>query len=80
MDTKNKHEDGRQKLPSNFGDTVMEFAKISSDAYHNGVLQGEIKALEEARTEIQRKLNDAQARYDKTQVGAILKKVKDGQP
>ena len=80
MDTKNKHEDGRPKLPNSFGDTVMEFAKISSDAYHNGVLQGEIKALEEARTEIQRKLNDAQARYDKTQVGAILKKVKDGQP
>jgi len=78
MDTKNKHEDGRQKLPSNFGDTVMEFAKISSDAYHNGVLQGEIKALEEARTAIQIKLNDAQARYDKTEVGAILKKVRDG--
>ena len=78
MDTKNKHEDGRPKLPNSFGDTVMEFAKISSDAYHNGVLQGEIKALEEARTEIQRKLNDAQARYDKTQVGAILKKVKNG--
>ena len=80
MDTKNKHEDGLPKLPNSFGDTVMEFAKISSDAYHNGVLQGEIKALEEARTEIQRKLNDAQAGYDKTQVGAILKKVKDGQP
>ena len=79
MDTKNKHEDGRQKLPSNFGDTVMEFAKISSDAYHNGVLQGEIKALEEARTAIQIKLNDAQARYDKTKDGAILKKVRDGQ-
>ena len=74
MDTK----DTTKKLPDSFADTVMEFAKISSDAYHNGVLQGEIKALEEARTEIQRKLNDAQARYDKTQVGAILKKVKDG--
>jgi len=74
MDTKNT----TKKLPNSFGDTVMEFAKISSDAYHNGVLQGEIKALEEARTEIQRKLNDAQARYDKTQVGAILKKVRDG--
>ena len=74
MDTK----DTTKKLPDSFGDTVMEFAKISSDAYHNGVLQGEIKALEEARTEIQRKLNDAQARYDKTQVGAILKKVRDG--
>tara|TARA_Y100000310_G_C20488420_1_gene717955 strand:- start:25 stop:249 length:225 start_codon:yes stop_codon:yes gene_type:complete len=74
MDTKNT----TKKLPNSFGDTVMEFAKISSDAYHNGVLQGEIKALEEARTEIQRKLNDAQARYDKTQVGAILKKARDG--
>ena len=80
MDTKDTTEKlAIKKLPDSFGDTVMEFAKISSDAYHNGVLQGEIKALEEARTEIQRKLNDAQARYDKTQVGAILKKVKDGQ-
>jgi len=75
MDTK----DTNKKLPSNFGDTVMEFAKISTDAYHDGILQGEIKALEEARTAIQIKLNDAHARYDKTKVGAILKKVKDGQ-
>ena len=67
-----------KKLPDSFGDTVMEFAKISTDAYHSGVLQGEIKALEEARTAIQIKLNDAQARYDKTTVGAIMKKARDG--
>ena len=67
-----------KKLPDSFGDTVMEFAKISSDAYHSGVLQGEIKALGEVKTEIQRKLDDAQARYDKTPVGAIMKKARDG--
>ena len=67
-----------KKLPNAFGDTVMEFAKISTDAYHDGVLQGEIKALEEARTAIQIKHNDAQARYDKTEIGAIMKKARDG--
>ena len=65
-------------LPNDFGSTLMEFAKISTDAYHDGVLQGEIKALEEARSAIQIKLNDAHARYDKTKVGAILKKARDG--
>ena len=70
--------DTTKKLPNDFGNTVIEFAKISTDAYHEGVLQGEIKALEEARTAIQIKLNDAQARYDKTKVGAILKKARDG--
>ena len=52
MDTK----DTTKILPVSYGDTVMEFAKISTDAYHDGVLQGEIKALEEARTAIQIKL------------------------
>jgi len=65
-------------LPNNFSDSVMEFAKISTEAYHSGVLQGEIKALGEVKTEIQRKLDDAQARYDKTTVGAIMKKTRDG--
>ena len=65
-------------LPNDFGSTLMEFTKISTEAYHDGVLQGEIKALEEARSAIQIKLNDAHARYDKTKVGAILKKARDG--
>ena len=43
MDTK----DTTKKLPNDFGNTVMEFAKISTDAYHSGSLVGQIKVLEE---------------------------------
>ena len=64
--------------PTGFGKEMMEFAKISSDTYHDGVLQGELKVLRELRDEVQRKLDDAQARYDKTTVGAIMKKARDG--
>ena len=67
-----------EALPNDFGKEVMEFAKISSEAYHDGVLQGELKVLRELRDEVQRKLDDAQARYDKTTVGAIMKKARDG--
>ena len=78
MDTKNKHEDGQQKLPNSFGDTVMEFAKLSTDAYRNGSLVGQIKVLEELKTDIQHKIDKLQEQYDQTDVGAIMKKVKDG--
>jgi hypothetical protein len=67
-----------ETLPNDFGKEVMEFAKISSEAYHDGVLQGELKVLRELRDVVQSKLNDAQARYDKTTVGAIMKKARDG--
>ena len=67
-----------EALPNDFGKEVMEFAKISSEAYHDGVLQGELKVLRELRDVVQSKLNDAQARYDKTTVGAIMKKARDG--
>ena len=70
--------DTTKKLPDSFGERVLEFAKISTNAYQDGVLQGEIKVLEEIRNEVQRKINDAQARYDKTTVGAIMKKARDG--
>ena len=73
MDTKDI-----KKLPSNFGDTVMEFAKISTDAYHSGSLVGQIKVLEELKIEIQHKIDKLQNQYDQTEVGAVLKKVKDG--
>ena len=67
-----------KKLPSNFSDSVMEFAKISTDAYHSGSLVGQIKVLEELKIDIQHKIDKLQDRYDQTEVGAIMKKVKDG--
>ena len=74
MDTK----DTNKKLPESFGDTVMEFAKISTDAYHSGSLVGQITVLKEIQNDIQRKIDELQKKYDQTEVGAIMKKVKDG--
>jgi len=74
MDTK----DTTKKLPNDFGNTVMEFAKISTDAYHSGSLVGQIKVLEELRTDIQHKIDKVQEQYDQTDVGAVLKKTRDG--
>ena len=47
MDTKNT----AKKLPDSFGDTVMEFAKLSTDAYRNGSIQGQLKVLEAKRND-----------------------------
>ena len=74
MDTK----DTTKKLPNSFGDTVMEFAKISTDAYRNGSLVGQIKVLEELKTDIQHKINKLQDQYDQTDIGAVMKKARDG--
>ena len=74
MDTK----DTTKKLPNDFGNTVMEFAKISTDAYHSGSLVGQITVLKEIQNDIQRKIDELQKKYDQTEVGAIMKKVKDG--
>ena len=74
MDTKNT----TKKLPSNFGDTVMEFAKLSTDAYRNGSLVGQIKVLEELKTDIQHKIDKLQEQYDQTEIGAVMKKARDG--
>ena len=74
MDTK----DTTKKLPDSFGDTVMEFAKISTDAYRNGSLVGQIKVLEELRTNIQHKIDKLQEQYDQTEIGAVMKKARDG--
>ena len=73
MDTKDI-----KKLPSNFGDTVMEFAKISTDAYRSGSLVGQITMLKEVQNDIQHKIDKLQNQNDQTEVGAVLKKVKDG--
>ena len=70
--------DTTKKLPDKFGDTVMEFAKLSTDAYRNGSIQGQLKVLEELQRDIQRKIDELQKQYDQTEVGAIMKKVKDG--
>ena len=74
MDTK----DTTKKLPDSFGDTVMEFAKLSTDSYKNGSLVGQIKVLEELKTDIQHKIDKLQEQYDQTDVGAVMKKVRDG--
>ena len=74
MDTK----DTTKKLPDSFGDTVMEFAKLSTDAYRNGSIQGQLQVLEELQRDIQRKIDDLQKKYDQTEVGSILKRVRDG--
>jgi len=74
MDTKNT----TTKLPESFGETVMEFAKLSTDAYRNGSMQGQLKMLEELQVHIQNKIDEIQKQYDQTEVGAIMKKVKDG--
>ena len=74
MDTK----DTTKKLPNDFGNTVMEFAKLSTDAYRNGSLVGQIKVLEELRTDIQHKIDKLQEQYDQTDIGAVIKKSRDG--
>ena len=74
MDTK----DTTKKLPNDFGNTVMEFAKISTDAYRNGSLVGQIKVLEELKTDNQHRIDEIQKQYDQTEVGAIMKKARDG--
>ena len=73
-----KHADGRQKLPDDFGKQVMEFTKLSTDAYRNGALVGQIKVLEELKIEIQHKIDKLQDQYDQTEVGSMMKKVRDG--
>ena len=74
MDTK----ETTKKLPDSFADTVMEFAKLSRDAYHNGSLVGQITALKEVQSNIQHKIDKLQEQYDQTEVGAIMKKTRDG--
>ena len=74
MDTK----DTTKKLPDSFGETVMEFAKLSTDAYRNGSMQGQLKLLQELQVHIQQKIDEIQKEYDQTEVGSIMKKVRDG--
>ena len=79
MDTKDTTEKlAIKKLPDSFGDTVMEFAKLSTDSYRNGSLVGQIAVLKEIQNDIQHKIDKLQEQYDQTEVGAIMKKVKDG--
>jgi len=67
------------KIPNDFGKQVMEFSKITMDAYRSGSLVGQIKVLEELKIEIQHKIDKFQNQYDQTEVGSVLKRVKDGQ-
>ena len=73
-----KHADGRQKLPDDFEKQVLEFTKLSTDAYRNGSMQGQLKLLQELQVHIQQKIDEIQKEYDQTEVGSIMKKVRDG--
>ena len=73
-----KHADGRQKLPDDFGKQVLEFTKLSTDAYRNGSMQGQLKLLQELQVHLQQKIDEIQKEYDQTEVGSIMKKVRDG--
>ena len=73
-----KHADGRQKLPDDFGKQVLEFTKLSTDAYRNGSMQGQLKLLQELQVHMQQKIDEIQKEYDQTEVGSIMKKVRDG--
>jgi len=53
-----KHADGRQKLPDDFGKQVLEFTKLSTDAYRNGSMQGQLKLLQELQVHIQQKIDE----------------------
>ena len=70
--------DTTKKLPDDVGKQIMEFAQLTTDSYRNGSLVGQIKVLEELKTDIRHKIDKLQDRYDQTEVGAIMKKVKDG--
>ena len=74
MDTK----DTTKKLPDDFGKQVMEFAKLTTDSYQNGSMQGQLKMLRELQVYIQNKIDEIQKEYDQTEIGAIMKKVKNG--
>jgi len=74
MDTK----DTTKKLPDDVGKQIMEFAQLTTDSYRNGSMQGQLKILRELQIHLQHKIDDIQKQYDQTEVGAIMKKVKDG--
>ena len=74
MDTK----DTTKKLPDDFGKQVLEFTKLSTDAYRNGSMQGQLKLLQELQVHLQQKIDEIQKEYDQTEVGSIMKKVRDG--
>ena len=74
MDTK----ETIKKLPSSFGETVMEFAKLSTDAYKNGSMQGQLKMLQELQIYIEGKIDEIQKQYDQTDIGSVIKKARDG--
>ena len=74
MDTK----DTTKKLPDDFGKQVMEFAKLTTDSYRNGSMQGQLKLLQELQVHIRQKIDEIQKEYDQTEVGSIMKKVRDG--
>ena len=77
IDTKKQKTDDNKTFPGGLSQDVAEFTKITMDAYRDGSIQGEIKVLERMECEIQLKLADARKRYDQTQTGAILKKLRD---
>ena len=78
IDTKKQKTDDNKTFPGGLSQDVAEFTKITMDAYRDGSLVGQIIMLKKVQNDIQCKIDKLQEEYDQTEVGAILKKAKDG--
>ena len=78
IDTKKQKTDDNKTFPRGLSQDVAEFTKITMDAYRDGSLVGQIIMLKKVQNDIQCKIDKLQEEYDQTEVGAILKKAKDG--
>ena len=78
IDTKKQKTDDNKTFPRGLSQDVAGFTKITMDAYRDGSLVGQIIMLKKVQNDIQCKIDKLQEEYDQTEVGAILKKAKDG--
>ena len=78
IDTKKQKTDDNKTFPRGLSQDVAEFTKITMDAYRDGSLVGQIIMLKKVQNDIQCKIDKLQEEYDQTEVGAIMKKAKDG--
>ena len=78
IDTKKQKTDDNKTFPGGLSQDVAGFTKITMDAYRDGSLVGQIIMLKKVQNDIQCKIDKLQEEYDQTEVGAILKKAKDG--
>ena len=55
----------------------MGFTKITMDAYRDGTLQGQLKALNDLKNTIEYRIKEVQEIYDKTEAGKVLKRANE---